>query len=100
MGIESTRYITKDDAVYRISKIINHINNADWSKLSNICSHEDRYFIENYINEYNDIHKEFIRTFGTSETTNLENFFDKVLEDFMDKPGVRYSIFDNYLIID
>ena len=96
MGIESTRYIDRQDTIDRITYIINLIEEADWVELYNIAEDEDGNFKEDFVNNYKKIHKDYI--YNNDIFKSLDNWPNKYLEDFMDKMGVRYSIFENYLI--
>ena len=97
MGIESTKNIKRQDAIDRILSIIISINEADWIKLyNNVSDIEEPHFIDNFVNEFNDIDKEYN---GINKIfQNIDKWPNKYLEDFMDKPGIRYSIFENYTI--
>lgn len=97
MGIESTREISRENTIERISSIINLIEEADWVELYKIAEDEDGNFKEDFVNEYNDIHKDYI--YNNDIFKSLDKWPNKYLEDFMDKMGVRYSIFENYMII-
>lgn len=97
MGIESTRKISRENTIDRISFIINLIEEADWVELYKIAENEDGNFKDDFVNEYNDIHKEYIN--NNTIFKSLDKWPDKYLKDFMDKMGVRYSIFENYMII-
>lgn len=96
MGIESTREISRENTIDRISSIINLIEEADWGELYKIAEDEDGNFKEDFVNKYNDIYKEY--TNNNSIFKSLDKWPNKYLEDFMDKMGVRYSIFENYVI--
>lgn len=97
MGIESTRDINRTNAIDRITTIIKHIEEANWVELHQIAKDEDSYFITDYVNTYNDIHKEYLK--NNNLFISVSNWPNGYLEEFMDKPGVRYSIFENYMII-
>lgn len=95
MGIQSTRYISREQVIDRITEIIKLIEDADWVTLYNNLDDED-YVKEDYVNIYNDLHKDY---------TNNNNLFKEVskwpndyLEKFMDEPGIRYTMFENYFI--
>ena len=96
MGIESTRDINRTDAIDRIKYIINLIEETNWVELYNIAEDEDGNFKDEFVNEYNDLYKDYI--YNNNIFKSLDKWPNKYLEDFMDKPGVRYSIFENYMI--
>lgn len=97
MGIESTQNINRNNAISRISTVINLIEEAEWGELYKIAENEDGNFKDDYVDDYNEIHKEYI--YNNSLFVTLDNWPNKYLEDFMDKMGVRYSMFENYMII-
>ena len=96
MGIESTRDINRTDAIDRIIYIINLIEEKNWVELYNIAEDEDGNFKEDFVNEYNDIYKDY--NYNNDIFNSLNKWPNKYLEDFLDKMGVRYSIFENYMI--
>lgn len=97
MGIESTQNINRNNAISRISTVINLIEKAEWDELYKIAENEDSNFKDVFVNEYNEIHKKYI--YNNSLFVTIDNWPNKYLEDFMDKMGVRYSMFENYIII-
>lgn len=97
MGIKSTQNINRNNAISRISTVINLIEEAEWDELYNIAENEDGNFKDDYVDGYNEIHKEYI--YNNSLFVTLDNWPNKYLENFMDKMGVRYSMFENYMII-
>lgn len=87
MSIQSTVDITREAAIYRITKIAELI--------------KDRNFLEieqNSLEHDCDI-REFVNKYQNEDFSNLEKWTDRMLEDIMDKPYFRHSIFDNYLVI-
>ncbi len=98
MGIESTREISRENTIERISFIINLIEEADWVELYKIAENEDGNFKEDFVNEYNDIYKDY--NYNNDIFKSLNKWPNKYLEDFMDKMGVRYSMFENYMIME
>lgn len=97
MGIESTREISREDTIERISSIIKLIEDADWVELYKIAENEDDGFEDEYVNKYNEIYQEYHN--NNKLFKSLDKWPNKYLEDFMDKMGVRYSMFENYMII-
>lgn len=122
MGIESTQYIKKEEIINRLTKIIHYINQRDFVSLKELFEHncyEDEKIEMTYIDYYNNVWDRFIEklepyeknnsklktAFFLSNEENLKKFFNemldnKSLEELMDMPGVRYSMFENYLIED
>lgn len=122
MGIESTQYIKKEEIIDRLTKIIHYINQRDFVSLKELFEHncyEDEKIEMTYIDYYNNVWDRFIEklepyeknnsklktAFFLSNEENLKKFFNemldnKSLEELMDMPGVRYSMFENYLIED
>lgn len=98
MGIESTINITRERAIERISYIMKKINDSDWVDLYDlIYDFEDPDFTDELVNEYNEIDKEYNKINKVFES--IDKWPNKILEDFMDKRGIRFSIFENYTII-
>lgn len=97
MGIESTVNITRERAVERISTIIKMIDDADWTGLHDIVyDYEDNDFFEDLVNNYNEIDKEY--NANNKVFKSIDKWPNKTLEDFMDKKGIRFSVFENYMI--
>lgn len=78
--------------------IFNLIEEADWSELYKKIEDEDEYFKDEYVNYFNDVDKEFKVVLALFKT--VDNFPNKYLELFMDKPGIRNNQFENYIIRD
>lgn len=98
MSIKNTKYITRGVAESRIIQIMDLIQTAEWSQLRLICDNDEEWFKEDYINYYNDIFDEIIDILKSHG--NVSNISKTKLERFMDEPGIRYSMFDNYIIIE
>lgn len=97
MGIKSTSYVTRGVAESRVQEIINKIINAEWIDLYTMVN-EDEYFMHNLINYSNDNYDEFI---GISKYySSIEKWPNRFLEQFMDRRGIRFSQFENYIIIE
>ena len=97
MGIKSTQYISRRVAESRVQEIINKIINAEWIYLYDAVS-EDDYFMQELINNSNDNFDDFIwisKNFG-----DIEKWPNRFLEQFIDRPGIRFSQFENYIIIE
>jgi len=89
MGIQSTKYITREDAINRIAYIASLLITKNYEELKS-SSFEDGdgcYSLS-----------DFVENWEPSDVENLENWTDEMLEDYMDNPFFRYSMFDNYLI--
>lgn len=95
MGIKSTSYVTRVVAESRVQEIINKIINAEWIDLYTMLNEED-YFMHNLINYSNDNYDEFIRIFKCYG--GIEKWPNIFLEQFMDRRGIRFSQFENYII--
>ena len=97
MSIQYTITISKENAIERICKIINKIDESDWIDLNEICENEDIDFKNDYINEYNDIYKDYTKLIKKFNK-DIRFVPNNLLENFLDKPGIRFSVFENYLI--
>ena len=95
MGIKSIVNISRERAIERISSIIKMINDADWTGLHDLVyDYEDNDFFENLVNNYNEIDKEY--NVNNKVFKSIDKWSNKYLEDFMDKRGIRFSVFENY----
>lgn len=86
MGIQSTQDITRDQAIYRIVQVSNLIKTKNYIELEQTSFEPD-------INL-----QEFVDNWDGKDTTYINNWTDKMIEDIMDEPFFRYSMFENYLI--
>lgn len=95
MGIKSTQYISRRVAESRVQEIINKIINAEWIDLYTMLN-EDDYFMHNLINYSNDNYDEYISI--SKHYSGIEKWPSGLLEQFMDRRGIRFSQFENYII--
>jgi hypothetical protein len=86
MSIKTTRYITREQAIARIKYIL-YLNNVNARELILKNSYECDLTLENI--------KEYIEYFPSKYVKELSN---KALEELMDTPFIRYSMFENYII--
>ncbi len=101
MGIESTAYITREEAIDRIREIANLISSARLGyRVMRVDVGEEEICreIEEDSGEYDYDVQEFVDDWEPIDTSGLENWTDEMLGDYMDKPFFRYSMFSNYLI--
>lgn len=82
MGIQSTRDISRQDAIDRIEKIINLVKNKNYREIENV-SNETDYNVQSFVDK-------------VIIDDNIDNWTNKMLEDVIDCPFFRYSMFDNY----
>ena len=97
MSIKSTKYITRGVAESRIIQIMDLIQTAEWGDLRQLCSNDEEWFKEDYINFYNDIFDDICQDL---KHCKISDFSNAKLERLMDELGIRYSMFDNYRIIE
>lgn len=95
MGIQSTRYISREQVINRITETIKLIEDANWVTLYNNLDDED-YVKQDYVNIYNDLHKDYIN--NNKLFKEVSKWPNDYLEKFMDEPGIRYTLFENYFI--
>jgi hypothetical protein len=88
MSIKSTKNISREDALTRINVILKFIKGKNYRAL------EDAGF-ETDISpaEFMDLYSEEI-----SSIDNPYNYTNGMLEDIMDMPYFRWSLFDNYFV--
>lgn len=85
MGIKSTRDITRATAIDRIYEITSIILRKDYRELE-AKTHDPDYDL-----------KEFIDS-GIQYPYVIDKYTNRMLEDIMDCPFYRFSMFDNYCI--
>jgi len=86
MGIESTRYITREDAIDRIEYMSSLFIDKCYRQI------EEEAFDPDF-----DV-QEFVDSWVPIDTSNLENWTDEMLGNYMDNSFFRYSMFENYLV--
>ncbi len=113
MSIETTIEITREVAIERIATIVTLIRNCKWyPDLEEIIENEDSDLhldIADTYNSFLDDFKEVCRKYNLFDITDiskidqvkmaLEKLPNKTLENFIDRVGVRFSMFENYNII-
>ena len=88
MSIQSTRTITRESAIERIGRVALLVEGGYYRILEEITSEPD-YNLTGCLHEGVDF-----------ERTNLRNWTNTMLEEVMDKPFYRYSLFENYNVED
>lgn len=86
MGIKSTVDITRQQAIDRIREIGRFVIDKDYQAVDKETFEPDHCV------------STFVDTNSGLDLTGIEKWSDKMLEDRMDQPFFRYSMFDNYLI--
>lgn len=86
MGIQSTQYLTREEAIDRITEIANLIKTKNYRLL-------DQKTFETNFNL-----QEFVDNWEPIDLTNINNWTDRMLEDYIDKPFFRHSLFENYVV--
>jgi len=86
MSIKSTRFISLEHAIERITQIALLIQQKKYRDIENESSEHD-----------GDV-QQFVEANSSIDVSNIDNWIDTMLEDKMDEPFFRHSIFDNYLI--
>jgi len=87
MGIRSTKYLSREDMIERIKEIDYLILKKRYRDLEN-CTSEYDYNLRDYVDNYDIMGCDI----------DLTQWTDTMLEDKMDEPFYRFSMFDNYLI--
>ena len=86
MSIQSTRHISRDSAISRINEIAKLAVNKDYREIESITSEggcDLRTFVDNF------------KPIG-----DVSKWTNRMLEDYIDAPFYRFSMFDNYFIND
>lgn len=86
MGIQSTRYIKREEAIERIIEVTILIFRKNYRKLEQVSFEPDKNI------------KEFIDNWEPIDIRNIDSWTNEMLADYMDNPFFRRSMFDNYLI--
>lgn len=83
MGIKSTVHIIYNDAIARIKEVEELALAKNYRAIERITSEEEglQFFIDSY-----------------KPVENLAHWTNKMLGDYMDRPFVRFSMFDNYIV--
>ena len=89
MGIQSTRYITRQDAIDRIVCVASLIIIKDYLELEGITFEEG--------NDYYTL-SEFVENWEPINLIEVYKWTDEMLEDYMDNPFFRHSMFNNYFV--
>lgn len=88
MGIQSTNWIPREEMINRILKIDRLLQDKDYRGIEE-ASYEHDYSVQEFV----DNHKP--QCFNKEQ---LGRFTDSMLEEIIDKPFFRYSMFENYLV--
>lgn len=98
MGIKSTQFISRRDTIGRISEQVNYLIKGNYYKLQQ-RSFEDNPLNGSMIKYLEDEILKISNTRVLSEVlTNINHLTNEMLEDIMDLPFIRYSMFENYII--
>lgn len=87
MSIKSTQDISRETAIERITKIYGYVLAKDYKKIEDL-SFESYCSVEKFVDYNEDI-----------DITSIQKFTDTMLEDIMGQPFYRFSMFDNYLVV-
>jgi hypothetical protein len=89
MGIQSTQDITRKTAIERIKDVDKCIKEKDYRRLEAISSEHDHALIRKFIDNPPDCYNSII-----------DKYTNQMLEDIIDLPFYRFSLFDNYSVMD
>lgn len=87
MSIQSTQNITRERAIERIREVSECCNNHNYTHLSGISFETDADIIN------------FINNGPWYDLTHIDKFTDHMIEDILDDPFYRFSLFENYTIV-
>jgi len=85
VGIQSTRTITREQAIHRIGRITNFVRAGNWRALE----------ADSQELSINPMKHEFELPEG-----DINFWVNRSLEEIMDQPFFRFSMFENYFIED
>lgn len=89
MGIQSTRTIPCDMAIDRIRQIHDLAIDMNYREIEAVSSEHDydvASFVDNYVQNYK------------HNIDHIEKWTDRMIEDVLDQPFFRFSMFENYHI--
>lgn len=89
MSIQSTKSVTREFAIGRITLMLGHIYSKSYRKIEAATTEDHHLRL-----------KQFVDTFETVDISNIEEWTSSMLEDLLDKPFIRESMFDNYRVVD
>jgi len=89
MGIKSTRDITREHAIERIIEIGSLLTLGSYVEIESNSFEDDSYC---------GTLKEFVEYWEPIDLIAVHTWTNKMLEDYMDTPFFRHSMFENYLI--
>lgn len=89
MSIQSTRVITRNNAIRRICEINLLAGLKDYRGIES-ATYEPDYAIKEFVDNYN----------GILDVVNWVNWTNYMLAEQMDDPFYRFSIFENYRVVD
>jgi len=87
MGIQSTVHITRKEAIARINKIYNLAYENDYWMIEQI-TFEPNHDIRQFVDECNGL------------PLYVHQWTTQMLEDTVDRPFFRWSMFNNYIVED
>lgn len=89
MGIRSTQRITRNEAIERICLIQGLVSSKNYIGLEKESFEPDlkpRDFVDDFTDHV--------------DCSMIRSYTNDMLEEYMDMPFFRYSMFDNYIVID
>lgn len=87
MGVQSTINITREDAIARVEKVVQRINDENYRAIEiDASEHEVNWTRSEFIHHLNHRY--------------IDKFTNRMLEDMMDLPYFRYSMYENYCIVE
>jgi hypothetical protein len=95
MSIKSTQDITRQNAINRIIEISSLAKDRNFYKLEKITNESGGHGFSNFIHEHN----WYNSFYDYSDMDTLNKFTNATLEDIMDSPFYRFSMFENYIIL-
>ncbi len=85
MSIQSTKSITREQAIDRISMVDSYIRNSDYLKLADMSFEYDHDLVKFVNGECRDI-------------IDIDKWTDSMIVSLLNQPFYRHSMFDNYSI--
>lgn len=89
MSIKSTKNVTRKFAIARITVMLGLFYTKSYRKIEAATAEDHHLRL-----------KQFVDTFETVDISGIEEWTNSMLEEILDKPFIRESMFDNYHVVE
>jgi len=88
MSIQSTQDIPRENAIWRIRNTVTLLNQKNYREIEEMAS-ENNFSVQLFVDNWIPI-----------DVSNIDKWTDDMLVNQINRPFFRYSMFDNYCIVD